>query len=212
MKSEIINAAPEQGWIHVFESGSSEVTRLQLQGTGGNETSLLELGRKLVPKAALLSPRGRSLDEGSPRFFRRFSATKYDQQNLLHEADALSTFVSDACAAYKLDPSKVIALGFSNGANIAVASIVRNPKTFAGAILLRPVQPFDEPPQADLSGIRVLVATGTQDPYLPYGAPLAGYLRKMNADVQEEHVPAGHELTQQDLMATAAWLTSAHFA
>ncbi|GMA15247.1 VOC family protein [Deinococcus metallilatus] len=198
--------ARDLDWIHRFQPGTTGLTLLLLHGTGGNETSLLALGRQLAPEANLLSVRGRSLEEGSPRFFRRFSAARYDQAHLAEEADALAQFVRDAAALYDLDPGQVIALGYSNGANIALASLVRWPAAFAGAVLLRPVMPFEAPPQTDLGGLPVLVLHGQRDPFLPLAEPVTPYLRRMHGDVQEERLEAGHELTAQDLAVAAGWL------
>ena len=198
--------ARDLNWIHRYQPGTQTGTLLLLHGTGGNETSLLALGRQVAPEWGLLSVRGRSLDEGSPRFFRRFSMTKYDQPHLAQEADALAEFVREAAEAYGFDPNKVVALGYSNGANIALASLTRNPDTYAGAVLLRPVLPFDAPPQVDLKGLPVLVTNGLYDSFLPYAEPVVPFLRKNEASVQEERFPVGHELTAEDIAVTTAWL------
>jgi phospholipase/carboxylesterase len=196
----------ELDWIHRYQPGTSGWTLLLLHGTGGNETSLLALGKKVAPEATLLSVRGRSLDEGSPRFFRRFSMTSYDQPHLAQEADALAEFVREATDSYGLDPKKVIALGYSNGANIALASLARNPDAYAGAVLLRPVMPFDSPPEADLHGLPVLVTHGLRDSYLPFAEPVVPFLQQNGAVVREERYTAGHELTEQDIATAATWL------
>ncbi|MFD1731168.1 alpha/beta hydrolase [Deinococcus malanensis] len=152
-------------WIHHLERGTGDLTVLLLHGTGGNERQLLTLGRQVAPEANLLGVRGRSLEEGFPRYFRRFSATRYDQEQIRSEAAALSRFVQDAAEEYGLNPARVVALGYSNGANIALATLATHPQTFLGAALLRPVMPLDEPPATDLSGVSVLVLHGAHDPY-----------------------------------------------
>lgn len=199
---------PDLKWIHHLERGAQNRTLLLLHGTGGDERSLLDLGRRLAPGANLLSVRGRSLEEGFPRFFRRFSAVQYDQPHLNAEADALADFVGAAAAHYGLDPVAVTALGYSNGANIALAALVRRPGTLAGAALLRPVMALEHPPQPDLSGVRVLALHGARDPFLPHAAALGPYLRGLGTDLTEQTLNAGHELSPQDLGLTAAWLNT----
>ncbi len=197
---------PDLQWIHRIIPGKSKQTLLLLHGTGGDENQLLDLGRQLAPEATLLSVRGRSLEEGAPRFFRRFSATAYDQPHLRAEAAALAQFVREATTAYQLDPTQVIALGYSNGANIALASLIHDPAPYAGAVLIRPVMAVEQPPTTDLHHRPVLVLHGQSDPFLPFGEPITPYLQAQNAAVQEERLPAGHELTDRDLVLIKAWL------
>ncbi|PNY81161.1 alpha/beta hydrolase [Deinococcus koreensis] len=193
-------------WIHHLQRGESDLTLLLLHGTGGNEHQLMDFGRQVAPAATLLGVQGRSLEEGSPRFFRRFSATSYDQPHLLSEAGALADFVGEAAREYGLNAARVVALGYSNGANIALASLAHRPDAWAGAVLLRPVMPMDEPPEADLKGLPVLVLSGERDPYQPFAAPVVPYLNRAGARVEEHLLAAGHELTPQDAQLTAAWL------
>lgn len=193
-------------WVHRFIEGTSRRTLLLLHGTGGNELDLLSLGRSIDPQANLLSVRGRSLEEGAPRFFRRFSATQYDQPHLIAEADALADFVRDAAELYGLDAGQVYAVGYSNGANIALASLLQQPQAYAGAVLLRPVQALEHPPKPDLRGKRVLILSGQRDPFASMGKGIAPLLREAGADVTETVQPAGHELTQNDIVAAQTWL------
>ncbi len=195
----------ELGWIHRFERGSAPYTVLLLHGTGGDENSLFDLGRKVAPGASLLGVRGRSLEEGSPRFFRRYSATRYDQEHLLTEAAALVSFTSAAKAQYEIASDPLIALGYSNGANIAVAALVHAPGTFSGMALLRPVMPLEEPPIVNLHNVPVLIAAGRDDSYLPYGSTLAPYLRHCKGDVVEVLQASGHELSIADVEVLASW-------
>src|SRR6266853_1584533 len=110
---------PQPDFIHEFIPGSSERTLLLLHGTGGNEHDLIPLGRGLDPTAALLSPRGRVLENGMPRFFRRLAEGVFDLDDLRQRTHDLAAFVAAASAAYRFDPQRVIAVGYSNGANIA---------------------------------------------------------------------------------------------
>lgn len=201
------------GWVHRFEAGGgagsgseANLTLLLLHGTGGNETSLLRLGRQVAPGANLLSVRGRSDEEGIARFFRRFTATRYDQEHLASEADALAGFIDGAASEYGFARGRVVAVGYSNGANIAVAMLARHPSSVAGAALLRPVMPLENPPTTDLTNVKVLVLHGTTDPYAAAAGALTPYLEEMNAAVTERHLNAGHELTRDDLELLSDWL------
>ncbi len=199
-------AAPELGWHHFFQGGPGAQTLLLLHGTGGDEHQLTGLARQVAPTASLLGVRGRSLDEGFPRFFRRFDAVTYDQQQLASEADALATFAAAASERYGVKPGTLVALGYSNGANIALATLLRNPGAFAGAALLRPVMALAEPPTPDLSGTPVLVLSGKRDPYSAHAGAIAPHLRGCGAAVAEHLLPAGHELTETDLVLVDDWL------
>ncbi len=187
--------------IHRFEPGT-EPTRaplLLLHGTGGDEGDLLPLGRAASPGAALLSPRGRVLENGMPRFFRRFAEGVFDEADVIARAGELAAFVAQARGAYGL--AAPIALGYSNGANIAAAVLLLHPGALAGALLLRPMTPLATPPAADLTGKPVLLVSGAMDPIAPPQtvAPLVERLRASGAAVHHETLPAGHGLTAGDL-------------
>jgi len=200
--------ATELGWHHYFQGGPGTLTLLLLHGTGGDEHQLTGLARQVAPTAGLLGVRGRSLDEGFPRFFRRFDAVTYDQEQLASEADALAAFGAAASERYGIEPGTLVALGYSNGANIALATLLRNPGAFAGAALLRPVMALAEPPTPDLSGTPVLVLSGQRDPYSAHADDIAPHLRGCGADVEEHLLPAGHELTEGDLVLLDDWLSA----
>jgi len=200
------NPGSDMGWIHIFERGHGPTTLLLLHGTGANEHQLLGLGRQVAPEAHLLSVRGRSLEEGFPRFFRRFTATEYDQEHLISEALALADFVGRAAEQYQLDPAKVYALGYSNGANIALASLSLRPGPYAGAVLLRPVLALAAPPETDLRGKNVLVLNGRRDPFLPMATAIVPYLSERGAETAERTMDAGHELSSQDVTVVRDWL------
>jgi phospholipase/carboxylesterase len=201
--------AQDLGFQHVFESGTSGWTILLLHGTGGDEHDLVPLGRQLAPGAALLSPLGKVREGSAPRFFRRLAVGELDIPDLLVRTDELAVFVGAAAAGYGLDPARVLALGFSNGANIAVSLLFRHPGLLRGAALLRPLLPYDPDPLPDLAGTDVLVAAGSND---PYSSPLdterlVTTLERAGAAVAAHTEPgAGHGLTQNDLQATATWL------
>jgi phospholipase/carboxylesterase len=179
---------------------------LLLHGTGGDEADLLPLGRAIAPGSALLSPRGKVLESGMPRFFRRLAEGVFDEDDVKARAHELADFVGEARNAYRLEAP--IAVGFSNGANIAAAVLLLRPDALAGAALLRAMVPLSDPPMADLTGKRVLILSGAMDPMVPAenAEGLAALLRAAGAQVQQETVPAGHGLSQADLRLTVAWL------
>ena len=204
-------ATQDLGFAHVFESGSSDWTLLLLHGTGGDEHDLVGLGRQLAPSAALLSPRGQVLENGMPRFFRRLAVGQLDIPDLLARTDQLASFISDATTAYGLDASKVVAIGLSNGANIAASVLLRSPGTLRAAGLLRPMLPYEPEQIPELTGTDVLIEAGERDPYSSSEqvSRLTEILRAGGAEVTTTIAPgAGHGLTQDDLRQLAAWVTT----
>lgn len=186
--------------IHRFEPGEApRAPLLLLHGTGGDEGDLLGLGRMVAPGASLLSPRGQVSENGMPRFFRRLAEGVFDHDDVRARVDALADFVAEARAAYDL-PAPV-ALGFSNGANIAAAVLYRRPETLAGAVLIRAMLPLEEAPAVPLDGLPVLILSGASDPIIPAdnAARLASVLTQAGGAVAHHVLPAGHGLTQADL-------------
>lgn len=196
------------GFAHVFEPGESGWTLLLLHGTGGDEHDLVPVGRRLAPGAALLSPRGKVLESGMPRFFRRLAVGQLDIPDLLARTDELASFVSAATDAYRLDPDRIVALGFSNGANIAVSLLFGHSSLLRGAALLRPMLPYEPEAEPRLTGTDVLIAAGESD---PYSSPeqtrrLAEILRGAGAQVAVHQEPgAGHNLGPGDLSRLTEW-------
>jgi phospholipase/carboxylesterase len=197
-------------FIHRFEPASrpGRPPLLLLHGTGGDESDLLDLGRALDPGAALLSPRGRVLENGMPRFFRRHAEGVFDEEDVVRRASELADFVAEARAAYDLPAP--IAVGFSNGANVAAAVLLLRPEALAGAALLRPMLPLAAAPAADLAGKPVLILSGAADAIAPPrdAERLAGVLAAGGADVDRRVLPAGHGLTRADLDAAGAWIAA----
>lgn len=199
--------SPDLSHVHRFTAGEEGRTPLLLlHGTGGDEADLLPLGRMVAPGAALLSPRGRVLENGMPRFFRRMAEGVFDFDDVRAKADELADFVEEARRAYGLEAP--IALGFSNGANIAAALLYRRPEALAGAVLIRAMVPLEEAPAVSLSGKPVLVLSGAADPIIPAqnAARLVRTLSDAGADVAHHVLPAGHGLTQSDVGLAAEWL------
>jgi predicted esterase len=194
---------------HRFEPGSGAATLLLLHGTGGDEHQLIELARQLAPEAALLSPRGQVLEDGvALRFFARRSVGDLDLEDLRRRGDDLAGWVREACAHYGRDPARVIALGYSNGANIAVELLFRHGGLLRGAALLRAMLPYRPDRPLQLTGTDVLIVAGDADPYSPpeQVADLAELLAAGGADVEVARQPAGHGLEEGDIDALAAWL------
>ncbi len=204
-----VTARQDLGFEHVIEPGSASATLLLLHSTGGDEHQLVAFGRELAPEATLLSPRGQVLESGViRRFFARRSALELDIADLLVRTDQLAEFVAASVAAYDLDPDRLIALGYSNGANIAVSMLFRRPGLLAGAALLRPTLPYEPESPPALDGTRVLVASGSRDPYTSPDTTqrLVDVLRDGGAEVSFQLADTGHELRDADLVATQRWL------
>ncbi|HEY5205787.1 MAG TPA: alpha/beta hydrolase [Roseiarcus sp.] len=199
--------APELAYIHRFEPGADPTLPpiLLLHGTGGDENDLVPLGRAIAPGAALLSPRGNVLEGSMPRFFRRFREGEFDEDDVRRRAGELASFVAEARRTYGLD--QPLALGYSNGANIAAAVLLLHPKILAGAILLRAMAPLAEPPSPGLSGVPVLILSGLNDPIAPRSSAekLAAALSAAGARVERDDLPAGHGLTRDDLTRAKAF-------
>lgn len=207
---------PAFTYHHVFEPATdpSAPALLLLHGTGGNEHDLLRLGRSLAPGAALLSPRGDVSEGGALRFFARKGEGVFDPEEVTRRTHALADFVADASRHYGLPPGRLLALGFSNGANIAATLLQLRPESLAGGILFRPMVVLDRPaPPGTLAGRRVLISSGNVDPLVPSDHPsrLAALLRAGGADTKVEIHAASHSLVPGDLAAAQAWLaTPAH--
>jgi phospholipase/carboxylesterase len=178
---------------------------LLLHGTGGNENDLVPLGRTIAPTAPLLSPRGNVLENGMPRFFRRLAEGVFDEDDVRRRAQDLADFVEAASARHGI--SSPIALGYSNGANIAAAILLMRPKALAGAILLRAMIPLSQTPPADLTGKPILIAASMRDPIIPpeSAARLASLLEQHGAVVELRILPGGHELSQADVSFARTW-------
>ena len=186
---------------------------LLLHGTGGNEDDLLDLGRSLHPGAALLSPRGKILENGMPRFFRRLAEGVFDEADLIQRTHELADFAGAAAAEYDFQTRKIVAIGYSNGANIAASMLLLRPKTLAGAVLLRAMLPIVPEAVPDLAGIPVFLAAGKRDPFVPpEGAErLAALLRKAGADLTMRWSDSGHQLEPEEIDEVRVWLKR-HFS
>jgi predicted esterase len=196
------------GFIHRFEPGAGGETLLVLHGTGGDEQDLLPLGRRIAPHANLLSPRGQVLENGMPRFFRRTDVDVFDEADLVRRAGELGRFVRAAAERYGFDLSRVRALGYSNGANMAAALLLLDGSLLSGAGLLRAVLPLEPQRLPDLSGKPVLIAAGRRDPYAPIERveALADRLTRTGAAVELRWTNGDHALTPAEIDEAAEWL------
>ncbi|MGF7163448.1 phospholipase/carboxylesterase [Rhodoligotrophos appendicifer] len=181
---------------------------LLLHGTGGDENDLVDIGRLVAPGRALISPRGRVLENGMPRFFRRLAEGVFDEEDIVRRSGELAEFIGEVRALHHL--AAPVALGFSNGANIAAAVLLLHPEALAGAILLRAMTPFKVAPDAALTGKSVLMLSGKRDPIVPAdnAALLADILRRKGAAVEHQTLEAGHQLSQADLTLSGNWLAA----
>src|SRR4051794_9280022 len=193
---------------HVWQPGSTARPMLLLHGTGGDENDLLPLGEALAPGAALLSPRGTVLENGMPRFFRRLHEGVFDEDDLRARVDELAGFVAAAGENYDVAPGSWWAVGFSNGANIASALLLRRPEVLAGAVLFAAMVPFADPPDADLTGKTVILANGRHDPMATadHTRRVVSQLRERGADVSEVPHDGGHAIAPAGVAEIAARL------
>jgi predicted esterase len=197
------------GFEHVLVRGSGAGTLLLLHATGGDEHQLVDVGRELAGEATLLSPRGQVLEHGvTRRFFRRHGTFELDIPDLLARTDELAEFIAAATAAYDLDPDRVLALGYSNGANIAVSLLLRRPEALAGAVLLRSTLPYTPDARPRLDGKPVLLLGGERDPFVPRDRydQLVTTLKTGGAELTATLMPGGHQLSNVDLELAAGWL------
>src|SRR5438046_6638212 len=195
-------------FIHEFVPGNSERTLLLLHGTGGNERDLIPLGRELDPSAALLSPRGKVVENGMPRFFRRLAEGVFDLDDLKKRTNELADFVAAAAQHYGFASDNVIAVGYSNGANIAASMLLLRPEVLSAAILFRAMVPLVPDTLPNLSSVRVWIGAGNQDPIIPTSQTqrLVEHLRSAGADVTIRFFNAGHGLTNSEVEAAGQWL------
>ena len=205
-----------EDFVHRFEPATSPSAPalLMLHGTGGDEDDLLPLGRILAPGAALLSPRGKVLENGMPRFFRRFAEGVFDIEDLKHRTHELADWVAAAVAAYDLADRPLVAAGFSNGANIAASMLLLRPEALAGAVLLRATLPFEPETRPALARRPVFLAAGRADPYARAAdvERLEALLGEGGAQVTLRWSPGGHQLSPGDVSAAHEWMQGQRWA
>jgi phospholipase/carboxylesterase len=213
MSSSADKTQQQLNFVHRFiaakDTHHKALTFLLLHGTGGNENDLLSLGHQLDHNAALLSPRGKVLERGMiPRFFRRLAEGVFDIEDLKFRTNELADFVEKASTVYGFDARKVVAVGYSNGANIAASLLVLRPKTLSGAILFRAMVPLVPDRLPNLSDKHVFMSSGLQDPITTkhQAETLSYLLKRADADVTLRWQDSGHELIEEDIQAAKQWL------
>jgi phospholipase/carboxylesterase len=199
----------DSGFVHRFFPGESGMTLLLLHGTGGDENDLVPLGRELAPGAAILSPRGKVSEYGAARFFRRLAEGVFDHEDLVFRTHELAGFVEAAAEEYGFDPSKIVAVGYSNGANIAASLMLLHPGLLRAAVLFRAMVPFEPEVVPDLSGMPVFLAAGRMDRMVPpqNTERLAEILREAGADLDLRWSNTGHALTYEEAAEAKEWLS-----
>ncbi|WP_142354505.1 alpha/beta hydrolase [Bacillus sp. AFS031507] len=194
---------------HIFNKGtdSSKPTLLLLHGTGGNELDLLPLAGRIDDEASVLSVRGNILENGMPRFFRRLAEGVFDEEDLIFRTKELNEFLDEASKKYEFDRNNIIAIGYSNGANIAASLLFHYQNALKGAILHHPMVPRKGIDLPDLSGKSVFIAAGTNDPICSpmESAELQSLLEDANAEVELHWENRGHQLTYEEVEAAAQW-------
>jgi predicted esterase len=199
-------------FVHKYipPKAGDDVTLLLLHGTGGDENGLLPLGSALRPSAGMLSPRGKVLEHGMPRFFRRLAEGVFDLEDLARRTDELAAFITEAAATYGFDQSRLVAVGFSNGANIAGSVILKHPGVIRRAVLLSAMVPFEPTTPPALAGTSVFIGAGKHDPMVAASQVdrLAEILRGGGAEVTVHWQSGGHTITNDELEAARAWISS----
>ena len=200
------------GFVHVFVPAEKPAspTLLLLHGTGGDERDLLPLGRELWPEAAFLGVRGQVLENGMPRFFRRFAEGVFDVGDLKSRTEELAQFIDAASQRYEFSKKALIAVGYSNGANIAASLILLHPHFLAAAVLFRAMVPFVPDLIRDFSHLSVFIGAGLRDPIVPSGQveELSDIFESGGADVTISWSQRGHELGEDDIRASKTWLSN----
>lgn len=208
------------GFTHIFinsfhdkeydNNGSKKLTLVLLHGTGGNEEDLLFLGKEIESHASILSPRGKVLENGMPRFFRRLSEGVFDIEDLKIKTHELADFIQKCSLHYKFDLSQTIAVGFSNGANIATSMLFLRPEVIQGVILFRAMVPFIPDSLPNLLNKKILLSAGVQDPIVSRNETenLYRLFQKTNAITTLKWQPSSHNLIQEDILVAKSWISN----
>ncbi len=194
---------------HVFQKGkdTSKPVLLLLHGTGGNELDLLPLAEIIDPGASVLSVRGNVLENGMPRFFRRLAEGIFDEEDLIFRTKELNEFLNEAAKTYEFDRNNIIAIGYSNGANIAASLLFHYEDALKVAVLHHPMVPRRGIQLPNLAETAVFIATGTNDPICApsESEELKTLLENANANVTMHWENRGHQLTMGEVEKAKEW-------
>ncbi|NUM25800.1 MAG: alpha/beta hydrolase [Candidatus Buchananbacteria bacterium] len=200
-----------ENYFHLFIPGSSNAaeTLFLLHGTGGDEYSLLDIAKMLMPQANILSVRGNVLEGTYNRFFQRYADGTFNQADLKRQTQALKNFIITAAKHYQLNQTKICAIGYSNGANITANLLLTSPQTITTAILFRPTLPAKPAISPNLQTTKVLIVSGTNDQLVQpeLATELSTLLKNAEANVKLVWREAGHQLDYQDIDIAHQWLT-----
>ncbi len=201
------------GFIHRYLPSKSKAARtlLVLHGTGGDEDDMLPLAKMIDPQAAILSPRGKVLENGLPRFFRRLAEGVFDVEDLKFRTQELADFIVEAAKKYGFDRENLVALGYSNGANIGASLLLLRPETVKDAILFRAMLPLNPEKQPDLKGKKVFLSAGKYDSIIPRESTraLVKLLEDSGASVTLNWEESTHSLKQSEIEKAKQWLGEA---
>lgn len=192
---------------HIFQKGNSARTLLLLHGTGGTEQDLLPVAKMIDPDASILSVKGNVSENGMPRFFKRLREGVFDEEDLIEKTDELNNFLADASNEYGFDRKQVIAVGYSNGANIAGSLLFHYEGSLRGAMLFHPMVPRRGIEIPEQSGLPVFIGAGENDPICPAQETkdLEELLAAAGANVTVHWERMGHQLTESEVRAAAEW-------
>ncbi|WAH38360.1 alpha/beta hydrolase [Alicyclobacillus dauci] len=198
-------------FVHKFipsKNGDNKVTLVLLHGTGGNEDDLIPLGQFLSPDASLLGIRGKVLERGAPRYFRRLSEGVFDEEDLIFRTHELAQFIQEAAKTYSLRSDGLVAVGYSNGANIGASLMLLEPTVLKAAVLFRAMVPLALEKLPDLRGRKVLMQSGVLDPIIPAANSerLAKMLTQAGADVTLNWQNTGHGLSNPEFQIAKMWV------
>ncbi|MGV3489479.1 MAG: alpha/beta hydrolase [Tuberibacillus sp.] len=195
--------------IHVYKKGVNPEmpTLVLLHGTGGNETDLINIGEYISPSSSLLGVRGNVLENGMPRFFRRLAEGVFDIEDLKYRTKELHDFLNESAEKYGFDRSNMVAVGYSNGANIAASLLFHYERVLKGAILFHPMVPLRGIPLPNMTDIPVFIGAGKNDPLIPAkeSEELANMLTGAGAEVETFWGNRGHQLTPEELRLAIEW-------